>query len=521
MVVNTMPVTLYMEDFNQNRKNNMNTLKQPTLKIIFKIMLIIAAFGGTLLILNRIFTLKSEDGIEQMKSYYKQKENTVDALFVGSSHVFCHVNTGVLWQEYGISAYDLAGAEQPYWNSYYYIKEALKTQSPKVICLEISTPGIRPIDNQPENWLITNTYGIRLNANRFGAIKASATENAFARLLVPFNSTHGRYVDLTEDDFTDANSSINYKGFDPRETTVAFDKPDISNVTNRTPLSEKEEKYLRMIIEYTKLQNIPLMFFSSPYVVEADEQAKYNTVFDIADECGIPYIDFNKRYDAMGLDFETDMAEVLHLNRSGNQKFTKYLGKCLTEMYDLKDHRGERKYASWDVDALYQTQDDLNYEIFTAGSNHDVETVMDLISVNANYTIFVSIPANCNLNNLNPNEKAKLEVLLANKQSPSGLASDSLYVFSNNSTIHYSNSISDCYTYKDGNRILMLKKEFTDGIYATVLRTNGMRTNNGISGYEDFNLSETNISIVVYDNILDKLIANFEMGSSLTEINTP
>ena len=243
---------------------------------IVKAIIILGVFLSALFTIDKVFLLKSEDGIEQIKSYYKQPEASVDALFVGSSHIFCHVNTGVLWDEYGISGFNLAGAEQPFWNSYYYIKEALKTQTPKIIVLEITTPGIRPIDYQPENWLVTNTYGLKWSKDKYDNIKTSSLDDSFNRLLIPLNTTHGRYVDLTEDDFVDYNNSVNYKGFDPRETTEIFETPDIANVTDRAPLSEKEEKYLRLIIDYVKGQNIPLIFISSPYVVTAEEQANNN-----------------------------------------------------------------------------------------------------------------------------------------------------------------------------------------------------------------------------------------------------
>ena len=82
------------------------------LTVVIRLIVLLAVFGSTLLILDRILLLKSKDGISQMQAFYKQPENSVDALFVGSSHIFCHVNTGILWDEYGIAGYDLAAAEQ-------------------------------------------------------------------------------------------------------------------------------------------------------------------------------------------------------------------------------------------------------------------------------------------------------------------------------------------------------------------------------------------------------------------------
>lgn len=338
-----------------------------------------------LLVLNKILILKSEDGISQLKALYKQKENTIDALFLGSSHVYCDISTGVLWDEYGIAGFDLGGAEAPSFTSYYHLKEALKTQKPKVIFYEISIAALRPTLTPPEFWVEDNNYGMKWNQNRIDMLKANTLDETFPKLLIPLSAMHGRYTDLGKDDFVDFHNSINYKGFDPRETTTVFETPDISNVTVQTPCSEKAEEYLRKIIALTKEENIPLVFFVSPYVVTESEQEMYNYMFAIGEEEGIPFIDFNKKYSEMGMDFSTDMAEELHLNYSGNYKFSKYLGAVIKTCYNLPDRRGEEGYSSWDVDAQYQRIERTDLQLLlTQDTNEFIE-----ISSNYGYDSFV------------------------------------------------------------------------------------------------------------------------------------
>mgnify|MGYP000718372696 FL=1 len=50
------------------------------------------------------------------------------------------MNTQLLWDEYGMAAYLMTGAEQPLWNSYYNLKEALKNQKPKLVVLDMFCP---------------------------------------------------------------------------------------------------------------------------------------------------------------------------------------------------------------------------------------------------------------------------------------------------------------------------------------------------------------------------------------------
>ena len=67
-----------------------------------------------------------------------------------------------------------------------------------------------------------------------------------------------------------------------------------------------------------KEEDIPLVFMISPYqgIIES-EQMIFNRCGEIAAEEGIPFLDFNRMYDELGLDPQTDMAEASHLNYRG------------------------------------------------------------------------------------------------------------------------------------------------------------------------------------------------------------
>lgn len=323
---------------------------------------VLLVFAMSICVANTILMHKSEDGYDQMQSYYKQIDNTVDVLFLGSSKIYCQIDTGILWYEHGISSFDLGGAEAPPWNSYYFLKEALKTQKPKVILYDATIIGFRQdVLYQPEVWSMTNNYGMHWNANRINQLRENAEKDElFKRLLFPLDTMHSRYKELTINDFIDENNSINYKGFDYRDGVVEFDTPDVSGMTESFVFDEKHEKYLRKMIQLSKENNIPFVVMITPYVVTYEQQGYFNYVEDICNEEGVTYIDFDKMYDEVGIDFSTDMAENIHLNFSGTEKLTKYLGNYLVENYDLTDHRGDPKYSSWEIDAEINRNNRLN-----------------------------------------------------------------------------------------------------------------------------------------------------------------
>lgn len=460
------------------------------IKNLIRGLIVLVSLVSVFVICERVLMLKSEDGIEQMKSFYLQEEDTVDVLLVGSSHIYCNVNTGELWDTYGMSAFNLGGAEQPYWNSYYFIKEALKTQRPKAIVLSVTIPGIRFDEYQSEVWLTTNLYGMHWNKNRIDNNKVSALPESFWRILIPMNTIHGRYTDLKKDDFVDKNYNIAYKGFDYRATIVPFDTPDISGVTEMTPMIEKQEIYLRKIIELTKEENIPLLLVSVPYVVSEDAQKVYNYEFEIARQEGVDFIDFNKCYDEMGLDFRTDMAEELHLNIDGGIKFTRYLGQCLKDRYDIEDHRGDPLYSSWDKDALIHRQEIIEEKLRLIDDINLYLTVLN----NENYITYISFE-NIAADDFDAGVLEKLGNLGMNTTEIEGGYSATLC----NKSVLFSSSEEEFTAYID------------EGVDKLVYKRDGSEEKHALANvYIDtdcYPLRGYGLNVLVYDRVTDKLVS--------------
>ncbi|MBQ7563118.1 MAG: hypothetical protein IJT16_03910 [Lachnospiraceae bacterium] len=513
---------------------------------LIKAIFIIVIAVVTYVMLDRILLLKSEDGIEQIKAMYQQEEDSIDVLFVGTSHTYCHANTGLLWSEFGISAYNLGGAEQPYWNTYYYIKEALKTQRPDLIAFEFTGPGTIQTQYQNENWFVTNNYGLKRNANRYESMKVSSAASDFPKRLIPLNIIHGRYADLTADDFIDKDNTINFKGFDPRETLVRFDTPQLGATNERAPLLEKEEVWLRRLIEYVQSEEIPLLLFCSPYYITPEDQALYNTVYDIAAEYEVPCVDFNLFYNEMNLDFATDMAEELHLNRVGNAKFSLFLGAFLQNVYDIADHREEGTskdsiYYSWNREALYQQQsnaswyirnvyhpdkyftlflDDTVPEINEYMTNYDPSKddeinddpvyedglIRYFMPKKENYIVFVQIAP----------ETTSISEELLEKLSAIGISDPvpgGAYALCDGEVLFFDDTNSFSYTYYDQkNRITLSRVPSDDSGKMKAVYSPEYRTSVRILG-DVIPLDKEEVAITVYDKVLHKLVDNLVIGT--------
>ena len=85
-------------------------------------------------------------------------------LFFGSSMVYCDVVPAIIWEETGLRSYVMAGPEQTIPITYYYLREACKTQSPQAVVIELT-------GDQPEYWhddLHYNIYGAVPFSRRLG-----------------------------------------------------------------------------------------------------------------------------------------------------------------------------------------------------------------------------------------------------------------------------------------------------------------------------------------------------------------
>ena len=352
----------------------------------------LALAAGLLWKLNDAFRLKQEDGIVPMELFYEQESGTIDVMFYGSSHTYSDINPAVLWDQEGISSYDLAGSLQPLWNTYYYMKESLKYQRPKVMVVEL----VRAIESREyieEARTVTNTFGMKFSKNKIEAIRVSTPDNLIPYLL-GYPVYHSRYAELSRADFAayqgDPHGKAS-KGYYPLYVTKSYDSmADMSEVTESSDLAPKSEEYLRKIIALAKEEDIPLVFMISPYqgIVES-EQMIFNRCSEIAAEEGIPFLDFNQMYDELDLDPQTDMAEASHLNYRGTAKLSSYLASWLSEHYSLPDHRGDEQYASWEENAEDWKQKDANQELLEEESLP--RTLEKMLENNGSYTYVLSL----------------------------------------------------------------------------------------------------------------------------------
>lgn len=461
--------------------------------------------------LFKVFSFKYADGIYDLEMLYKQPDNSIDVLFLGSSHVFENVNTGLLWTEYGYAAYDLCGSIQPIWNSYYYLNEALKTQNPSVVVLDVFSMTLSD-EYSDYSRIVKNTQGMKLSEDKIEAIKASSRKKEVISHVLEYPTFHSRYDgDISREDFfgrpKDVYLGNDWKGYLPNFGHQSFEKPVIRTSSKDVPIPEKNFKYLKKIVELTADKEIPLVLIVGPYVINADgndyesQISIYNKVKSYAEENNVLFIDYNNYYDDIGLDFSKDYADYEHLSYDGANKYTRFLANSLLSKYNLADHRGDSAYGTYDrmlIELAHMVQNNAIKE------NTDYEYYFSFLG-NEDYCIMISLQGDYkNASNYHEIENVLLSngCLINNKDdSYVCVMNGSNCLFSDNVTGEevYSKAI-DRYTSVCVEKKMMSNEEPNDSDSEKKQLYYYINT-------DAFVLNDKGMSIVIYDKAEKKVIA--------------
>lgn len=119
------------------------------------------------------------------------------------------------------------------------------------------------------------------------------------------------------------------------------DTTESSSGKDRT-FSAYAMKYLDKLRTLCEKKGIQLILIKAPSLAPQWYEEENAQVVEYADKYDLPYINFYELLEETGVDYETDTYDGgLHMNLSGADKLSKYLGEVLQEEYGLADHRND------------------------------------------------------------------------------------------------------------------------------------------------------------------------------------
>lgn len=336
------------------------------------IFLLLASLIG--IYFNKVFSMGDNNANRQtFKAFYAEDKDTIDMVYFGTSASNRYFINPKAFHDQGISSFTMATMGMPLFFVPTLMKEVDKTQNPSLYVIELRW-------TLKERELVTDAHIRRVtdNIRSFGD-KNAAIDRAFAFMdgstgmlgdvtdkkieyLIPLIKYHGRLTqhEMTPGDFKLTSSKNKTKGYVLSKSTTKQVNQFMSRLTDeRGPLSEEAEQVLNELLDYC--DQLPdskqVLFVLSPYSVKKSQMPKFNTALDMVTERGYPAINFNtpEMYEELDIDWDHDFYNSMHVNYIGAEKYTNYLADYIADHYDLADHRGDPKYASWeDAYKVYQ-----------------------------------------------------------------------------------------------------------------------------------------------------------------------
>ena len=329
-------------------------LKSVIKPIVF-LLIFILIFSCLSAVLCRKTIYGPWDYTNKIAGFYNSPANEYDVLFFGSSNTYCSFNPLVLYEETGIKSYVFATQLQPVWATYTYMKEALKTQKPKVIVMDVL---MFSYDNEYSDEGVNYSYmdDLPWSANKLELAGVSSPKNneRFS-LLFNFIKYHSRWNEVSKEDFTfnRKNAGDYLKGYVLLENTNPNPPSPQANTESTKSLGKKQEEYCHKIVNLAQENNIPLLLVKTPSNVKKEDQQRYNMVKELSQKTNTIFIDYNRQYDKIGINMKTDFYDKSHLNYIGAERFTKYFSKELNSLYpDIKPKDINDTDDIWNEDVL-------------------------------------------------------------------------------------------------------------------------------------------------------------------------
>lgn len=284
--------------------------------------------------------LKIYDGtMKRWDRLYYMEKNSLDVLFMGSSHVYCTFIPDIFEESWGCSAFNLTSGNQNVIQTYYNLKEALRFQKPKVVVFDAYS--LNNVDNwQPSNdfnsFKILNLDGMRMGKVKMEAVKAQMLPENVIKYYAVISRTHANW-----EDFKNIRTQLkrkfhhsvdeDYKGYDGVKAEMTPETrrgyKQMEGIPEEYEICDNQKKHFDMMAQLCRDNDIRLVVVMAPILKEwrqhTDYESRHRQIKEMTDKNGVFFLDYNFIYDRLGLNFHYFRNDVnsqkgnVHLNDKG------------------------------------------------------------------------------------------------------------------------------------------------------------------------------------------------------------
>jgi len=319
-------------------------------KLILKIALLAAILLPVYFHLSDLYTETSEKNVtnrwnsQRFADLYALPADSLDLVFIGSSHSYCTFDPAVFDAELGVTSIQMGMPLQFPDSTYYTLREVLNYQKPRLAVMEVYWGVMdKPFDVKQADALFLSMKNDELIRDY---IRNVFPPNEKVKYNIPIVRYQPDFLKFSNRELAAAveerygvsvegeirsDGEYRNRGYIWSDLTIEPAKMGGRNQFNnfdgrKWNFDKTQKKYLGMIIDLCKNEGIGLMFVTAPVAPVSMERIKnYGAVHDrvreFADANGIKYLDYNTEFIVPGELFaDGDFRDDAHLNDAGAKK---------------------------------------------------------------------------------------------------------------------------------------------------------------------------------------------------------
>jgi hypothetical protein len=255
---------------------------------------------------------QNEYALWRFDDFYNAEPNSIDWVFIGSSHSYCTFDPAN-FDRLGVSSFQLGMPRQLVDGTYFTLLEILRYQRPSVAVLDLYWYVLETEFDREQ----VETY---LNVIRNGELKAAYREE-----MAPLYEARG--IEFLSYTYTPSDTEGEfYKGRGYVYLDVTKTEESYQAIAARPPHdmkdwapSPRQDAYLEKIIGLCKENGIQLVFTTAPvsnvyFNLIQHYGVHHDYIAGVAERHGIPYLDFHMANQASGLFADEHFFDAGHLN---------------------------------------------------------------------------------------------------------------------------------------------------------------------------------------------------------------
>ncbi len=286
----------------------------------------------------------------RVKNFFAEKKDTIDVVHIGASEMYAGFSPEYIWENYGITSYNLATAAAPMGLAKSQVQAAIEYQHPKLMVISMNGAVYNNkravaegytrmwIDNMPDSSLRNKAIDDLIKGDKL----------TYKFKVLKYHDNLARFVECYDLFKREARAKV-----DKRLLTISgiqgqacSDDRDLSQIVDATNF--KEEKSLSKItamqlydllnyLKENKIKNV--IFVNMPRYYDEpmlDSKTRINKATKIIKKYGYEVYDFDMKLKEIGLDPKDDFYNPYHLNAIGQQKMSKYFYEKVLPNYKIK-----------------------------------------------------------------------------------------------------------------------------------------------------------------------------------------